>query len=384
MPDSDNHKQAETPHKDGWLIAAIVVVTLVLVAVLAYAILSTAGLLPSPELTQPTTFITITQPTQGDSLDLTWVVTVKGQAGGLFEGHLLVQALSASGEVLAQQPTIIDAPEAGTGGSGSFSVDLNIRAEPGSQGQIVAFSTSAKDGSIVAIDSVDVGYGESPTRDELVIPEDHFWKLVALNGQPLIENTLITLQFENFQASGSGACNRYNTSYERSATSLNFGLVTSTAIECELPEGVLAQESAYFSALEQVAAYRIENQGLNLFDNSGNQLLTYAAVVMGNILDSDETQLPEDALVYVRLDDVSLADAEAKPIAEQVISGISQFPIPYSVAYNPKEIIENHTYAIVVRIEDSSGNLLLINPTIYPVITAGNPSQLDIVVEAIQ
>ena len=384
FPNQPNHTETESQRKNGWLIAAFVLVAIFLVAILAYAMLSTAGFFAGQQPIQPEVFITITEPAQGNLLDTTWAVTVKGEAGGLFEGNVVVQALDATGNFLAQQPTTIDAPDAGTGGAGPWSVDLRIEAEPGTQGQIEAFSTSAKDGSVVAEDSVDVGYGESPVKEELVKLEDHLWRLVSLKGDPWIENTLITLQFENFQASGSSGCNLYNTSYERSRTELNFGLVTSTAMECELPEGIMVQEQAYFSALEKVVAYRIENQGLNLFDGSGNLLLIYDAVVMGNIVSPNDTEIPEDAVVYVRLSDVSLADAEAKPIAEQVITGVSQFPIPFIVRYNPKEIVENHTYAIVVRIEDSSENLLFINPTAYHVISAGNPSQVDVTVEAIQ
>jgi uncharacterized lipoprotein YbaY/heat shock protein HslJ len=311
-------------------------------------------------------------------------VSVKGEAGGLFEGNVVVQALSASGEVLVQQPTTVDSPDAGIGGAGPWSIDLRIETEPGTQGQIVAFSTSPLDGSTVASDSVDVGFGESPGKDELVRLEDHLWMLVSLKENSLIENTQITLQFENFQASGSAGCNRYNTSYERRGTDLNFGLVTSTAMECELPEGMMKQESAYFDALELVIAYRIENQQLKMFDRSNNQDLVYDSVVMGNIISSSETELPEGAVVYVNLSDVSLADAEAQVIAEQVIIGPTEYPIPFIVKYNPKQIVENHTYTIGVRIEDDSGNLLFITPASNYVINGENSSQVDLSVEAIQ
>ena len=370
--------------KNGWLIAAFVVVALILVGILAYAMLSASGLITAPEPTQPAVFITITEPVQGALLDLTWAVTVKGQGGGLFEGSVVIQALDAAGNVLAQQPTTINSPDAATGGSGQWSVDLRIETEPGTQGQIVAFSISPIDGSTVAADSVDVGYGESPGRDELVKIEDHLWRLVSLNGRSLIENSHITLQFENFQASGTGGCNLYNSSYERSKSEINFGLVTSTAKECELPVGIMAQEASYFTALEQVVSSGIENQKLNLFYGSGDPLLVFDAVVMGNVVGPGDTELPEDAAVYVRLNDVSLADAEAQLIAEQVITGETQFPIPFTVTYNPREIIENHTYAIGVRIENSSGNLIFINPTAYHVITGRNPSQVDVFIEAVQ
>ena len=370
--------------KNRWLIAAFVVISLILVGILAYAILSSSGLITDPEPTQPVVFITITDPNQGALLDLTWAVTVKGQAGGLFEGNVVVQALDAAGNVLAQQPTTIHAPDAGVGGSGSWSLDLRIAAEPGTQGQVVAFSTSSVDGSIVAVDSIHVGFGESLGRDELVMVEDHLWRLALLNVRTLIENTLITLQFNNFQASGPGGCNLYNTSYERRGSDINFGLVTSTAKECELPEGLMAQEAAYFTAMEQVVSYRIENQKLSMFDRSGNLLLVFDAVVMGNIGTPSEVELPDDAVVYISLGDVSLAAAEAQLIAEQVITGETKFPIPFTVTYNPREIIETHTYAIGVRIEDSSGNLLFINPTSYQVITGGNLSQVEVLVEAVQ
>jgi uncharacterized lipoprotein YbaY len=208
--------------------------------------------------------------------------------------------------------------------------------------------------------------------------------LVSLKENSLIGNTQITLQFENFQASGSAGCNQYNTSYERRATDLNFGLVTSTAMECELPEGNMVQESAYFNALEQVVAYRIENQQLKMLDRSNNPDLVYDSVVMGNISSPIDTELPEGAVVFVNLSDVSMTYTEAQLIAEQVITGATEFPIPFIVKYNPKQIVELHPYVIGVRIEDDSGNLLFIVPAANFVINGENPSQVDVSVEAIQ
>lgn len=382
--DNHNSSEAESPRKNGWLITAFVLVSIFLVVILAYAMLSTAGLLPGQKPTQPAIFITIINPDQGDLLDMTWAVNVKGEAGGLFEGNVVVQALDAAGNILTQQPTTIDTPDAGTGGAGPWSVDLRISTEPGTQGRIMAFSTSPVDGSVIAEASVDVGFGEAPGKKELLSLENHTWRLILLIGKPLIDNTLISLQFENFQASGSSGCNLYNTSYERDRMEIDFGLVTSTAKDCELPSGIMTQEGAYFSALEDITNYRIEDQELNLFDGSGNLLLVYDAVLMGNIFNPSETELPEGAVVFIRLSDISLADAESQPIAEQVITDITQFPIPYIVSYNPKEIVQSHTYAVGVRVEDGAGNLLLINPVAYHVITAGNPSQVDLIVETKQ
>jgi putative lipoprotein len=121
-----------------------------------------------------------------------------------------------------------------------------------------------------------------------------------------------------------------------------------------------------------------------LFDNSNNLFLIYDAVVMGQVFNEQNSEIPEDAVIYVQLNDVSLADAESMPIVEQVITGVTRFSFPFMVNYNPREIVENHTYAIGVRIEDKEGNLLFINPAATNVITNGNPSQVDLVAEAVR
>ena len=370
------------PQRNRWGIIAIIVVAIALVGILAYAMLSTAGFISSPEPTKPAIFITISEPAQATRLDLTWAVSVRGEAGGLFEGNVVVQALDAAGNILAQEPTTIIAPDAGSGGTGPWSVDLNIKAPTGSQGQIVAFSTSPEDGSWIAEDRIEVGYGESPIKRELVKVEDHLWRLSALNERPPIVNTILTLQFESFQSAGFGGCNNYKTSFERSGATLNFGFVTSTAKECELPVGIMAQEAAYFNALEQIIAYQIADHQLELADNSVASRLIYDAVVMGNITTPGDVELPEDARIIIRLNDISLVNSEAVLIAEQIISTVTNFPITFSVIYNPKQIIDHHTYAIEVRIEDSSGDLLFINPSDYHVITAGYPSLVEVAVES--
>jgi len=359
----------------------MLLVALVLVGILAYAMLTTAGIISFGGAIQPTAFIEISNPTRGANLDLTWSTNVRGTAGGLFEGNLVVQALDAAGNILAQKSTIIDAPDAGTGGSGPWSVDLTINAQAGSQGQIVAFTTSPRDGNIIVEDKVAVGFGEFPIRKDLVTIEDHFWILALLNQRPPIQDSLINLQFNNFQASGFGSCNNYKSSFERNRETLNFGFVTSTAKECKLPPGILTQESAYFNALEQVSAYQVDGSQLVMTDASGEKRLVFHSVIMGDIFGTADLKLPDDGVIYVQLMDDSMGDIEDSQIAEQVISSAAEFPIPFSLIYNPKRIIDDHTYTVAARIEDSSGNLLFTSLDTYPVITSGNPIQVDLIVD---
>jgi putative lipoprotein len=100
------------------------------------------------------------------------------------------------------------------------------------------------------------------------------------------------------------------------------------------------------------------------------------ASVTGSVTYLQRSALPPDAVVTVRLEDVSKADAPADVIGEQVIQTEgAQVPIPFEVAYDPGQIEENHSYSLQVRIEDGTGKLLFINDTSVPVITRGNPTQ---------
>jgi putative lipoprotein len=100
------------------------------------------------------------------------------------------------------------------------------------------------------------------------------------------------------------------------------------------------------------------------------------ATVSGTVTYLQRIALPPDAVVTVRIEDVSKADAMAEVIGEQVIhTDGAQVPIPFEVAYDTNQIEENHSYSLRARIEDGAGKLLFTNDTSVPVITRGNPTQ---------
>jgi putative lipoprotein len=106
------------------------------------------------------------------------------------------------------------------------------------------------------------------------------------------------------------------------------------------------------------------------------------ASVTGNVVYRERMALPDDAVVTVQLRDVSLADAPAKVLDEQVIKNPGQVPIPYEVQYDESEIDDRHTYAIYARIDDGQGNLMFTTTQSYPVITRGNPTEdVEVLVE---
>ncbi|MEP7292987.1 MAG: Gmad2 immunoglobulin-like domain-containing protein, partial [Chloroflexota bacterium] len=105
-------------------------------------------------------YVTITDPMPYSILVTTNPLLISGRGGRLFEGNVQVQALDAEGNVLAESFTTINSPDAGTGGEGDWQLSLPVSVAPGTRGTIIAFSTSAQDGSVVASASIYVTYGD--------------------------------------------------------------------------------------------------------------------------------------------------------------------------------------------------------------------------------
>ena len=102
------------------------------------------------------------------------------------------------------------------------------------------------------------------------------------------------------------------------------------------------------------------------------------ATVTGTITYRERIALTPDAVVEVKLLDVSRADAPAITIGEQIIENPGQVPIAFEIEYNPTDIDERFTYAIGARITES-GELAFINDTRHSVITRDNPTHVDMV-----
>jgi len=107
-----------------------------------------------------------------------------------------------------------------------------------------------------------------------------------------------------------------------------------------------------------------------------------SSTVSGTITYLQRIALPDDTVITVQIQDTSLADAPAVVIGEQVIqTDGKQVPFEFDVPYDAKDIQDNHSYTMSVRITDGAGNLLFINDTAIPVITRDNPTQdIEIVV----
>jgi uncharacterized lipoprotein YbaY/membrane-bound inhibitor of C-type lysozyme len=86
--------------------------------------------------------------------------------------------------------------------------------------------------------------------------------------------------------------------------------------------------------------------------------------------------LPADAVIEVKLQDVSRADAPAMVIAEEKITlGDRQAPVPFELKFDPAKIDPGHTYAVSARIL-IHGHLEFVSDKSYAVLTRGNPAHV--------
>jgi putative lipoprotein len=99
--------------------------------------------------------------------------------------------------------------------------------------------------------------------------------------------------------------------------------------------------------------------------------------VTGNITYRERIMLSPTAIVNVRLEDVSLADAPSVLIAEQNIENAGQVPISFELMYNPKIIDPRGTYVVRATIYEG-GEVRFVTDTAYPTLTRGRGQFVDL------
>ncbi len=115
--------------------------------------------------------------------------------------------------------------------------------------------------------------GAFPSSDNLTASplEGTRWTLSSIKGHSPILFTHITLEFSGGSARGSGGCNTYGARYETKAPDLiGFSMPISTQLACRW-SAITNQEHDYLTALSNVAAYRLADNRLELFDVMTNQ-----------------------------------------------------------------------------------------------------------------
>jgi putative lipoprotein len=107
-------------------------------------------------------------------------------------------------------------------------------------------------------------------------------------------------------------------------------------------------------------------------------------VVIGTVAYRERMAMPENAVLTIQLQDISLEDAPAKIIAEQTFRFAGhQVPLPFELHYDASKINPSHKYALSAKIT-VDGQLMFVNSTTYLVITHKNPDKVDMLVQMVE
>ncbi|QSF53260.1 YbaY family lipoprotein [Brevundimonas fontaquae] len=96
----------------------------------------------------------------------------------------------------------------------------------------------------------------------------------------------------------------------------------------------------------------------------------------------ERIMLPPGHVLTVRVEDVSLADAPAKVLAEtrEPLSGAPPYRV--TLGFPTSQIDPRHSYAARAEIRDAAGALVFVTDTRHAVLTNGAPASTEIVLKS--
>lgn len=106
------------------------------------------------------------------------------------------------------------------------------------------------------------------------------------------------------------------------------------------------------------------------------------ATVRGEATYRERFAVPPGAQLEVVLLDVSRADAPAQAIGNVTLSDIGQPPYRFELPYVAQDIVASHRYSVRARLTHQ-GQLLFTTDRTYPVITAGNPTEVQLMLKRV-
>jgi len=106
------------------------------------------------------------------------------------------------------------------------------------------------------------------------------------------------------------------------------------------------------------------------------------AIVRGEVTYRERLAVPPGAQLEVSLLDVSRADAPSQTIGSVTLSDIGQPPYRFEITYRPDQIVASHQYVVRARLTHE-GQLLFTTDRSYPVITAGNPTEVQLMLKRV-
>jgi putative lipoprotein len=106
-----------------------------------------------------------------------------------------------------------------------------------------------------------------------------------------------------------------------------------------------------------------------------------AGIVTGVATYRERIAMPTNAVFEATLADVSKMDAPAETMGTAVMENPGNPPYHFSISYDPRRIVDNHSYAVRATIKIGD-RLAFTSDTSYPVITHGNGKEVNILLKS--
>lgn len=201
------------------------------------------------------------------------------------------------------------------------------------------------------------------------------WLVRAVNnGQGAVTSVLVdselTMTFgEDGTVAGSAGCNRFTGSFTVEGQTLGFSPLATTRMTC-MAEGVVEQEQAFLAAMASVATWEIRGDRAQLRAADGALAVDLQSAVTGIANIQTRQQLPAGAMLWVRLEDSSRADAAATILGETAIPlegrGTS---VSFTVPFDPAEVDDRMSYGLRATVRTQEDELLFTTTERHAVLT---------------
>lgn len=115
----------------------------------------------------------------------------------------------------------------------------------------------------------------TPTQQDCIELEaqlaEKTWQVEDLNHQGIIDNSNLTITFDEGRVYGSASCNRYSASYTIKNCTIKISQGLSTKMAC--PEALMRQEDKFLSTLDKFKSIKIDETGALIMQGKSNSYI---------------------------------------------------------------------------------------------------------------
>ena len=98
------------------------------------------------------------------------------------------------------------------------------------------------------------------------------WNVTEINGQPMLENAPVTMEFNESEVNGKAACNSYFATYTVNGDRLTFDAIGQTEMYC-MDEGVMDMETLFLRSLSKTDTFVVDGSQMTITLTDGGSIV---------------------------------------------------------------------------------------------------------------